>query len=157
MATYKTPGVYVEEITTMPPSVAEVETAIPAFIGFTEKGAPMTPKRISSFKEYEDFFGGAEPEKEISVIIEQAQEDGKQVEKVVDVLFKKTSNNVMYYALQLYYANGGGPCYIVPVGNFAQSNTADIDTYLRGIDASSREDEPTLLVLPDAPFWLAAE
>ena len=34
---YKTPGVYVEEISTLPPSVAEVATAIPAFIGYTEK------------------------------------------------------------------------------------------------------------------------
>ena len=38
MATsFKTPGVYVEEISTFPPSVAQVETAIPAFIGYTEK------------------------------------------------------------------------------------------------------------------------
>ena len=38
MATsYKTPGVYVEEISKLPPSVAEVETAIPAFIGYTEQ------------------------------------------------------------------------------------------------------------------------
>ena len=36
--TYKTPGVYVEEIVKFPPSVAQVETAIPAFIGYTEKG-----------------------------------------------------------------------------------------------------------------------
>ena len=34
---YKTPGVYVEEISLFPPSVAEVATAIPAFIGYTEK------------------------------------------------------------------------------------------------------------------------
>ena len=66
MATYKTPGVYVEEISTMPPSVAEVETAIPVFIGFTEKGILNTPKRIASLKEYEDFFGGADPEKGIA-------------------------------------------------------------------------------------------
>ncbi|MEO5998629.1 MAG: phage tail sheath C-terminal domain-containing protein [Chitinophagaceae bacterium] len=157
MPTYKTPGVYVEEISTMPPSVAEVETAIPAFIGFTEKGALLVAKRISSFKEYEDYFGGAEPEKDISVIIEQTQEDGRPVEKVVDVLFKKTSNNVMYYAMQLYYANGGGPCYIVPVGNFAANQSPDLDTYISGIDASSREDEPTLIVLPDAPLWLGPE
>ena len=45
---YKTPGVYVEEITTLPPSVAEVETAIPAFIGYTETGIPFLPKRIAS-------------------------------------------------------------------------------------------------------------
>jgi phage tail sheath protein FI len=35
--TYKTPGVYIEEISIFPPSVAAVETAIPAFIGFTEQ------------------------------------------------------------------------------------------------------------------------
>ena len=36
--TYKTPGVYVEEITKLPPSVAEVDTAVPAFVGYTEFG-----------------------------------------------------------------------------------------------------------------------
>ena len=35
--TYKTPGVYTEEITRFTPSIAAVETAIPAFIGYTEK------------------------------------------------------------------------------------------------------------------------
>ncbi len=33
MPTYKTPDVYVEEISKLPSSVAQVETAIPAFIG----------------------------------------------------------------------------------------------------------------------------
>jgi len=37
MATaYKTPVVYIEEFPKFPPSVAPVETAIPAFIGYTE-------------------------------------------------------------------------------------------------------------------------
>lgn len=157
MATYKTPGVYIEEISTIPPSVAEGETAIPAFIGFTEKGLALTPKRITSLKEYEDFFGGADPERDISVIIEQTQEDGRDVEKVSEVVLKKTSNYVLYYAMQLYYANGGGPCYVVPAGIIAPNASADIKTYNDAIDASSREDEPTLIVLPDAPFWLPAE
>ncbi len=39
---YKTPGVYVEETAKFPPSVAQVETAIPAFIGYTEKGPKMS-------------------------------------------------------------------------------------------------------------------
>jgi phage tail sheath protein FI len=50
---YKTPGVYVEEIAKFPPSVAQVETAIPAFIGYTEKGPKNEPTRISSMLEYE--------------------------------------------------------------------------------------------------------
>ena len=33
----KTPGVYVNEIPSFPPSVAQVSTAIPVFIGYTEK------------------------------------------------------------------------------------------------------------------------
>ena len=45
MTIYKTPGVYVEEISTLPPSVAEVSTAIPAFFGYTEKGPAIA--RIS--------------------------------------------------------------------------------------------------------------
>src|SRR3954466_1179988 len=64
MPTYKTPDVYIEEISIFPPSVAEVETAIPAFIGYTEKatgrsGESLTlkPTKIYSLKEYEAFFG----------------------------------------------------------------------------------------------------
>ena len=55
---YKTPGVYVEEISTLPASVAQVATAIPAFIGYTGKaerlnGDPITgPHRITSLLEY---------------------------------------------------------------------------------------------------------
>jgi phage tail sheath protein FI len=60
MATlYKTPGVYVEEIPKFPPSIAPVETAIPAFIGYTEKAIMdvaddlrLKPTRISSMVEF---------------------------------------------------------------------------------------------------------
>jgi phage tail sheath protein FI len=67
MATYNTPGVYVEEISTLPPSVAEVSTAIPAFIGYTAKApgddTQSGPKvaRINTLLEYEDLFGKAKP------------------------------------------------------------------------------------------------
>jgi len=64
MAVYKTPGVYVEEIPKFPPSVAPVETAIPAFIGYTEFATEqvaddliLKPRRITSLVQYEQFFG----------------------------------------------------------------------------------------------------
>ena len=46
MATYKTPGVYVEEIPKLPPSVAQVETALPAFIGYTNKADNIAPNDL---------------------------------------------------------------------------------------------------------------
>ena len=65
MATsYKTPGVYVEEIPKLPPSVAQVETAIPAFIGYTQIAINLAandlhnvPKRIGSLVDYERYYG----------------------------------------------------------------------------------------------------
>ncbi len=157
MATYKTPGVYVEEITTLPPSVAEVETAIPAFIGFTETGARNVPRRITSLVEYTEYFGGAEREKNITVIVEKSS-DGGPDQRVMNVSFDPAtkSKNVMAYSMQIYFANGGGPCYIIPCGNFADNANNPRTAYGDALLVSSREDEPTLLVFPDAPFILAA-
>ena len=69
--TYKTPGVYVEEISIFPPSIAQVETAVPAFIGYTEKASlngkdlHFEPTKITSLPEFEEAFGtGAEIEVE---------------------------------------------------------------------------------------------
>src|SRR5438477_6664261 len=63
-STYKTPGVYVEEISKFPPSVAQVDTAVPAFIGYTEiaikngESLFMKPTRVTSLLEYQLYFGG---------------------------------------------------------------------------------------------------
>ena len=43
MAQVQAPGVFVEEIRTLPASVAQVESAIPVFIGYTEKADNVIP------------------------------------------------------------------------------------------------------------------
>ena len=147
MATYKTPGVFVEEISTLPPSIAEVETAIPAFIGYTEKGPVNIPTKITSLLEYQLNFGSAEPEKSISIAIQ-----GDTVTVSSDP--KKRSKNVLFYAMQLYFSNGGGPCYVVSTGNFEASANAKNEVYKAALDAVGKEDEPTLIVFPDASFLI---
>lgn len=149
MATYKTPGVFVEEISSLPPSVAEVETAIPAFIGYTEKGDLNVPKKINSMLDYQLTFGSADPEKSISI---NFQNDTP----VASIDPKKRSKNVMFYAMQLYFANGGGPCYVVSTGGYDASNAAKNDAYKAALDAVGKEDEPTLIVFPDAPYLIPA-
>src|SRR5690554_1323925 len=129
---FKTPGVYIKEIPTLPPSVAEVETAIPAFIGYTEKatfnGKDLTlqPLRITSLLEYEQLFGFAQAEIAISVIIEDQTINGSLSRTIsADLDTTRQSRYKMYYALQMYFANGGGPCYVVSVGNYAEGTPSD--------------------------------
>ena len=64
MGEYKTPGVYIKERNAFGTSVVEVETAVPAFIGYTEKALNGTenltgkPFKITSMAEYILYFGG---------------------------------------------------------------------------------------------------
>ncbi|MGI9650997.1 phage tail sheath family protein [Chryseobacterium sp. RLHN22] len=135
---YKTPGVYVEEVAKFPPSVAQVETAIPAFIGYTAEGPKNEPTRISSMLEYETLFGKANAE----TFTVTVNTDNSVGATVVPSGFK------MYYAMQMYFANGGGPCYIVSVGNYLSA--VELDDLEDGLVTLEREDEPTLIVFPDA-------
>ncbi|WP_241277989.1 phage tail sheath family protein, partial [Chryseobacterium mucoviscidosis] len=142
---YKTPGVYVEELAKFPPSVAQVETAIPAFIGYTEKGPKNEPTRISSLLEYENLFGKAKNEgKEIKISVK---------DNTVSTTFEdsKLGKFKMYHAMQMYFANGGGPCYIVSVGVASGYPTEVLKSELEtGLKTLEKEDEPTLIVFPDA-------
>ena len=150
---YKTPGVYIEEITKFPPSVAQVETAIPAFIGYTDLTEHPTagdlknkPRRITSMLEYERFFGTAKHEKGITVDVKPNAITG-----VDDILVKVNtpSKYKMFYSLQLYFANGGGPCYVVSVGDYS-TDTIDFNELKKGLDESDKVDEITLILFPDA-------
>jgi phage tail sheath protein FI len=165
--TYKTPGAYVEEITKFPPSVAQVETAIPAFIGYTEKATKkiendldQVPTRISSLLEYVNYFGSAYPETTISVDITDTLIDNNLQRDVVVNQPSVPQPFLMYYALQMYFANGGGPCYIVSVDKYedesGNTNTVTFEDLIdgkgltNGLDLLKSEDEPTLILFPDA-------
>ena len=152
MATYKTPDVYVEEISLFPPSVAEVETAIPAFIGYTQKALKngvedltLVPTKITSMAEYEESFGYGPP-----VDIKEVSLDSNNSVKWVDI----QSTYYMYDAIRMFYNNGGGKCYIISIGEYPSSTaTIKLDNFTDGLDELKKKDEPTLIVFPDA-VWL---
>ncbi|MBQ4818588.1 phage tail sheath family protein [Aquimarina sp. MMG016] len=151
---YKTPGVYIEEIPKLPPSIAQVETAIPAFIGYTEKAKDertgeellLEPKRIRSLLEYERLFGMPAVEEGLSVVI-----NGLATPPIIQAAIDPTkeSKYKMYYALQIFFANGGGPCWIVSVGDY-QTKLVDDGALTDGLNATEKIDEITLYVYPDA-------
>lgn len=139
--TTKTPGVYIQEIQTLPASVAQVETAIPAFLGYTTKsGAPTVPTRIKSLVEYEEKFGG--PFKAVSLAVSAVVPlEARTVTPTV------TNTFFLYEAMQMYFANGGGPCYIISTG--LATGSVDEGDYTAPLALLAKEDEPTLIVMPE--------
>ncbi len=162
MANFKTPGVYVQEISTLPASVAPVATAIPVFIGYTQQriknGITLPankPERITSLLEYIEIFGGAFDE---NVTVNLTGSDLTEANTTIAVVSGGLSPYTLYYNMVSYFGNGGGPCYIVSVGTYtifssfpADPNDLIVSTELQaGITAIEKEDEVTLLVVPEA-------
>jgi len=160
MATsYKTPGVFIEEIPKFPPSIAAVETAIPAFVGYTqiaEKGGESligTAVKIGSLLEYSTYFGeGATP-----AAIAVTTADDTNTYAVQTVTIDNGNRFYLYDSVRLFYDNGGGDCYIVSVGLYDLTAGAIIGEQdgtpmgmLTGLFAVEKEDEPTILLFPDA-------
>jgi hypothetical protein len=145
MADYKTPGVYVEEISTLPPSVAAVATAVPAFIGYTEKASRNgkslnnSPTHITSMLDYHQMFGGVAGLGNITVNL-NADNSVNNVETQFTYY--------LYNSVKMFFANGGGECYIVSVGLYGDEVNAD--SLSNGLAAVEKEDHPTMLVSPDA-------
>lgn len=150
----RTPGVYVVEESLFPPSVVEVETAIPAFVGYTSatqyagENLLNRPVALNNLLEFQTIFGPPPPVGGFSVSLD---ETGAVVGTVADPNAAAVGRFRLAYAMRHFYDNGGGRCYVVSIGNYSASGvTTDIAAaHLAGLDALAREDEPTLLVFPD--------
>ncbi len=145
-----TPGVYVEEIATYPASVAQVETAVPAFIGYTQtaqspRGEDLThkPWKVRSLEDYELLFGLPHADV-IAVTVTGGLPEGYRV--VVPVVEPKFT---LHHAVRMFFDNGGGQCYIVSVGNYS-AVSIEVDKLRDGLDEVALEEEPTLIVIPEA-------
>ncbi len=121
-----TPGVYIKDVPIGLVSLQEVASAIPAFIGYTEKAALSTtndlllsPKKISSFADFERLYGRKD----------------------------KTDAFVLYPSIHLYFANGGTSCYVISIGNYKSLQTKN---FIQGLEVAAKVDEVTLLAFPDA-------
>ena len=176
----QTPGVYTVEKNAFPPSVAEVPTAIPAFIGYTEtatnngKSLVNTPTYITSLSEYNIYFGGA-PEYQFPIINVPKNDDGTppapdQYDFTINAKYYKIGSAekglfYMYNSLRLFYLNGGGPCYIVSVGTYMEPSvdpkTGKLDDALVDVDRDALMNglsllpniqfpKPTMILIPDA-------
>ena len=148
MAEYKTPGVYIKEKNAFGTSVVEAETAIPAFIGFTEKALNGTedlkgkPWKISSMNEFIQYFGEG-PKLEITIKIDNSDDTNYKLSVTGENKFP------LYQQMQLFFANGGSTCYVVSVS--LDSSTKNLASKVEdALKELEKEREVTLIVVPEA-------
>lgn len=154
MLDLRMPGVYTYEKSSLPPTVAVIPSAVPVFIGYTEKavkdGQDLTnkPTRIKSMSEYVEWFGGPQKVK-IEVNIDDRESNPRRPE--VKVVASPTLYYKMYHALQLYYANGGGPCYIMSVDKYAATPDQPVSDKFSDdcFKKLTKVKDVTILVFPD--------
>ena len=146
MTTYKTPGVYIVEKNAFPNSVVEVPTAVPAFLGYTERadrdGSDLTgvPTRISNMAEFKAVFGGPPPR----LILRTVRADKTAVYAYQGQTF------YLFDAMRIFFDNGGGPCWIVSVGSYETERPGKGQFSDAIWSALAAEPEPTMVVVPDA-------
>lgn len=133
-------------------SVTQVATAIPAFIGYTQKAVYKDQSLFNqailvySFTEFIQLYGGAPPY--TFDMRETTNENGVAVAgKLYEVVQEEESRYWLYNSIRLFFENGGGACYVVSVGGYNQKkNAAD---FYPAIDLLKNVQAVTLLVIPE--------
>ena len=154
-----TPGVYIEEKSAFASSVVPVGTAIPVFLGYTQKASRGTkslknvPTRLSSFAEFEQFFGGA-PSTKFEISEDSSAVNGYKL--TVDA----STRYILHAAVKFFYSNGGADCYVLSVGDYSSGVSAkdfNDEATGSGLPQLLKYNEPTLLVIPEAVLLPKAE
>ncbi|MFN7911625.1 MAG: phage tail sheath family protein [Bacteroidota bacterium] len=166
------PGVYIKELNAFPNSVVAVETALPVFIGYTQRvnfqgmSLQNKPVRIESLGDYVAMFG-AGPATTFSLSAITPPKAPTDPVTPVDVTLNGKQYSIsaqklfyMYNSLQLFFLNGGGSCYIMSIGTYdvEGANGPSLDNFLKipmsGITKTAfelleSEQEPTMVLIPD--------
>jgi phage tail sheath protein FI len=166
--------------TAVPVFIGYTETA-----EFKSNSLLNKPTRITSFAEYIERFGGPFKAKyavtkvlgdaDITAITDAGQQAAaRTVQKNAALQAENTiiisgttwyidiaENNKLYLfnSIRLFYANDGGPCFILPVNTYKGQSTMEVkpsdflgsdENPVTPFDLLTKESEPTLVVIPDA-------
>lgn len=92
------PGVYIQEVPSGARAIAGVPTSVGAFVGYTARGPVDEARQIFSFADFERSFGGLHVDSDLS------------------------------YAVNHFFLNGGGTCWIVRVAENALASSVALET-----------------------------
>lgn len=139
---YSTPAVSIEEINGFPNSVVPVETAVPAFIGYTPvteyqgKSCQNVPTMVTSFAEFQAIFMLPDPpppadparqyNPEYYLVAQSGVPSAGEFVLIRGVYYSILPDpNTIYYlynSVRLFFQNGGSIAYIVSVGSYGASS-----------------------------------
>lgn len=145
-----TPGVYLRQERPLFPQ-PQLELALPVVMGYTEKGGDLPLTLVGSLNEYEELFGGSDKRLQVSVDLSKSTPE-KQFTAIN--ANKYALRHLMYYGMRLYFDNGGGPCYILSVGNYPADDANQMEGALLiqtggALDKLAEFQDPCLLLLAD--------
>lgn len=157
----KTPGAYIVEKDSGANAVVQVATAVPVFIGFTERAEingrsfHMKPVHVESLSEFEMFFGG--PPTPVFTIREAKSSFSDEVFSMNGKTYvldqSEDTSFMLYNSLKLFFDNGGADCYIISIGEYGDPKSAVEITpegFKRAIDTLAGEEMPTMILMPDS-------
>jgi Bacteriophage tail sheath protein len=180
------PGIFVTELPSHPPTITGVETAVPVFIGYTEfatvdeKPASLQLVPIASAIEYEAAFGGRyvpayrieQGSPRVHDFMAQRWDAARGAFALAHYVIPGSHQGTqtgatgrplrfnLHDSIRLFYANGGGRCFVVSVGDYAHARKSDtpIDAaqLRQGLDVAAEHSGPTMLVVPDAVLLAAS-
>src|ERR1700759_704242 len=114
------PGVYVEEDASPSISVSSSPTAVPVFIGqfSLASGASLTASQCIRISNWLDFSSTYALNPVISVVVTTTKSTNDAGAAAYNYGTPTiTVKNSPSFDVQLYFQNGGGPCYILPLLN----------------------------------------
>jgi hypothetical protein len=126
-----TPGVYIEEKNAFPNSIVAVGTAIPAFIGYTERtsrdGQSLInrPVRITSLTDFVNTFGGAfHTTFKLQDAVKGQEAHFEVAGKPYHVVPENPARFILYDSMRLFFSNGGATCYVISAGGYYAEGSA---------------------------------
>lgn len=148
MTSIPTPGVYINEVGSLPNAIVPVATAVPAFIGYTPQAEYQgvsyhdRPMRITSLAEFQAIYGlpdpppPADPAKQYSPqydLVPQAAQPRLGTSLWIGgafhaVLPDPATLYFLYNSLRSFFLNGGSAAWIVSVGTYGPASGQPIAT-----------------------------
>ena len=147
LSTIKSPGVYIDEENAYSNTVIPVQTAVPAFIGYTPradyegKSNFNVAQKITSFSDFQAIYclpnpsAPSAPAKQYNpqyyVVKQVSQPQNDDCISINDSNYSIVPDpNTIYYlynSIRLFYENGGGDAYIVSVGKYGSPSGSPIN------------------------------